>query len=245
MMNDKNQKIKATRLSRYRVLVEIKSIMDIPIALLGLVWLILIIIDLTSGLSDNLMLLNYFIWVVFIVDFLVGFIIAPSKFLYFKRNWLVAISVLLPAFGILRFFKVFNSFKILSMVQFTRSLNFLRLVTSSRKGIRSLKKTLKTNALGSVIATTFILILVGAAGLVHFENPQSLESAGYDGSTGITSYADALWWTSMIITTIGTNYWPVSIEGRIITFIIALYAISFFGYIAANLASHFIKSDEK
>lgn len=242
-MKETDKSKKAINLSRYRILVEIKSVMDEPIAILGLIWLILIIIDITKGLSHNLMLLSYFIWGIFIVDFMISLIIAPSKLLYLKKNWITVIAVILPAFGILRFFRVFRTLRIIRMAQYTRSLNFLRLATSSRRGIKSFKKTLKTNALGTVIATTFILIFVGAAGLTYFESPQSLSDAGYSDSEGINSYADALWWTSMIITTIGTNYWPVSIEGRIITFIIAIYALSFFGYIAANLASHFIKSD--
>lgn len=230
-MDNKKDK-KSIEFSRYRVLAEFRSLMDKPVAFLGLVWLILIIIDVVSGLNPFLRTLSHIIWGIFILDFLIGLIIAPSRLLYLKKNWVTSIAVLLPAFGMLRFFRAFRAIRVLRMSQYIRSLNFLRLTASTRRSLKAVRKFLKANALGSVIAATIILMLVGAAGLEYFESP------------GIESYAEALWWVSMIMTTIGTNYWPVTIEGRIVTFILGVYAFSFFGYIAANLASHFIKSDQ-
>jgi len=230
MSNNKEQNKKSLEYSRYRVLAEFKSLMDRPIAFLAFIWLVLIIIDVTTGLNPYLLLASYVIWGIFILDFIIGLIIAPSRLLYLKKNWVTAITVFLPAFGIFRLFRTFRAARFLRMAQFIRSVNLLRLTASARRSIRALKMALKTNALGSVIAATIILLFVGAAGLAYFEQP------------GIGSYTEALWWTSMIITTIGTNYWPVTPEGRLITFILAVYAFSFFGYIAANLASHFIKN---
>jgi len=40
----------------------------------------------------------------------------------------------------------------------------------------------------------------------------------------------------------GSNYWPVTPPGRMLTFILALYALAVFGYITAALASFFIGS---
>ncbi len=229
-MNDiKTKDKKSLNYSRYRVLAEFSSLMDKPVAFLAIIWLILIIIDVTTGLSPYLLFLSYIIWGIFILDFIIGLIIAPSRTLYLKKNWIIAITVMLPAFGMLRFFRAFRAIRVLRMSQFVRSFNLLRLAASARGSIRSVKRVLRTNALGSVMAATVILIFVGAAGLAYFEKP------------GIPSYSEALWWTAMIVTTIGTDYWPKTPEGRIITFILAVYAFSFFGYIAANLASYFIK----
>lgn len=33
---------------------------------------------------------------------------------------------------------------------------------------------------------------------------------------GIDSYGTALWWTAMILTTMGSDYWPKTAEGRIL-----------------------------
>ena len=57
------------------------------------------------------------------------------------------------------------------------------------------------------------------------------------------SYGEALWWTSMIMTTLGSEYWPRTAEGRILGWLLALFAFAVFGYITATLASFFVGQD--
>jgi voltage-gated potassium channel len=63
------------------------------------------------------------------------------------------------------------------------------------------------------------------------------------GQTAIRTYGDALWWTAMIMTTMGTEYWPQSAEGRVLCLLLALYAFAMFGYVTATLASYFVGRD--
>jgi voltage-gated potassium channel len=35
------------------------------------------------------------------------------------------------------------------------------------------------------------------------------------------SYRDALYWTGMMLTTMGSAYWPVSGEGRVLAFLLS------------------------
>lgn len=58
-----------------------------------------------------------------------------------------------------------------------------------------------------------------------------------------SSYADALWWTGMLFTSIGSQYWPVTAEGRILGFLLSLYGFAVFGYITAAFASFFLGRD--
>jgi len=44
----------------------------------------------------------------------------------------------------------------------------------------------------------------------------------------------------MIITTMGTEYWPVTAAGRSLCLFLALYAFAIFGYITATIATLFI-----
>lgn len=60
---------------------------------------------------------------------------------------------------------------------------------------------------------------------------------------GPDSYGAALWWTAMLLTSIGTDYWPQTAEGRVLCFLISLYGFAVFGYVTAALASYFIASD--
>ncbi len=60
---------------------------------------------------------------------------------------------------------------------------------------------------------------------------------------GFTSYGHALWWTGMLIASIGTDFWPASLEGRFLSALLAVYGLAVFGYITATFASFFIGRD--
>lgn len=60
---------------------------------------------------------------------------------------------------------------------------------------------------------------------------------------GLSTYGEALWWTAMIITTMGSAYWPQTFEGRVLCFFLALYAFAVFGYVTATLATFFVGRD--
>ena len=66
----------------------IEHSLDRPMVFLAFLWLVLTIIDLTTGLSDFLQAVNYLIWFLFILDFLLEFLLAPKKVMYLKRNLL-------------------------------------------------------------------------------------------------------------------------------------------------------------
>ena len=214
--------------------------MDKPVFILAFVWIGITILDFTRGLNPFLLWLFYIIWIIFILDFLIELIIAPDKIKYVKTNWITGLSVLLPAFGILRLFRIA---RLLIFSRFIRSLNLLRLLTSIRRSIRAARSFFGRYGFGYIVILTLLIIFVGAAGMYYFESSESVHKAGYLNVKGLTSYWDALWWTAMIITTMGSQYWPVTIEGRILTWLIAIYAFTFFGYITANIASHFVKQD--
>jgi len=62
---------------------------------------------------------------------------------------------------------------------------------------------------------------------------------------GFTSYADALWWTAMLLTTMGSQFWPQTPEGRLLCLLLALYGFAVFGYITASFASFFVGQEAK
>jgi voltage-gated potassium channel len=47
----------------------------------------------------------------------------------------------------------------------------------------------------------------------------------------------------MIMTTMGSEYWPRTPEGRILGWLLSLYAFAVFGYITAMIASFFVGQD--
>lgn len=223
-MSQENDEKKLLAGERWELLRHIDDLTEKPLVGLSVVWLVLITIDLVQGLSPPLQTLNYAIWSLFLIDFVVELVIAPHKGQYFKSNWLTAISLVLPAFRVLR---LFQALRWLRVLRATRSLNLVRLITSLNRGMRATRAVLRRHNLGYVLTLTLLVVFAGAAGMAHFE-PQ------------LASYGDALWWTAMVITTMGSEYWPQTAEGRILCLLMALYAFAIFGYITATLAILFL-----
>ncbi len=196
---------------------------EIPLIILGLCWLILIIVELTTGLSPLLANLSFTIWIIFILDFIIRFSLAPLKIKYLKHNWLTIISLVAPAFRV---------FRVFSLLKATRSFHLLKIFSSIRRSMQILGIMFGRHGFGYIITLTFIIILLGSAGMYAFENK-------------FVNYGDALWWTSMLITTMGSDFWPQTAEGRILCLGLAIYAFAIFGYITANVASYFIEKDKK
>jgi voltage-gated potassium channel len=226
---------------RWRLLRHWSAFTDKPLIVLSFVWLGLLVLDFTTGLDPMLQALSYLIWAVFIVDFLVEFAIAPRKKVYLQKHWLTALALVLPAFRVLR---VVPALRALQAARAARTVGLLRVVTSLNRGMGALGHTLQRRGIGYLIALTVIVIFVGAAGMQFFENPAALREAGYTTaarqSAGLQSYGEAVWWTTMLMTTLGSDYWPQTVAGRVLCGLLSLYAFAIFGYITATIAGHFV-----
>ena len=215
---------------RWRLLHHFVRLLELPMALLGILWMALFAIDLAGGLHGSLARLSGIIWVVFIADFFAELLIAPNKLLYLKRHWLVAVSLLVPALRIVRFVRVVHVTRVAANIRIVRTLAALN------RTIAALNATLQRRGFIYVAVFTVIITFVGASGIYALEN-------GTRDPNGIHDYGTALWWTAMLMTTLGPTYWPVTTGGRILCFVLGLYAFSIFGYVAATLATFFIDRD--
>jgi voltage-gated potassium channel len=216
---------------RDEVLHQLEDWLETPMLVLAFAWLALLIVELIWGESLLFDVLGTIIWIVFILDFAVKFILAPVKSAYLKANWLLVISLLIPA---LRIFRIFRVFRLLRLARAGRGLRLLRVVTSLNRSMRALGASLSRRGFGYVIALTLLVTFAGAAGMYAFEK---------DATGGPKSYGEALWWTAMVMTTMGSQYWPQTIEGRVLCFFLALYAFGVFGYVTAALATFFVGRD--
>jgi voltage-gated potassium channel len=48
----------------------------------------------------------------------------------------------------------------------------------------------------------------------------------------------------MLLTTMGSDYWPRTPEGRVLCLLLALYAFAVFGYMTAAIAAYFVGKDK-
>jgi len=215
---------------RENALQQLEEWIERPMQILGLVWLVLLVVELAHGLSPGLGVLSAAIWVIFIIDFTLRLILAPDKTRYLRENWLVAVSLLLPALRVLRFLRLMR------VLRATRGLRFLRIVTSVNRSMNSLRRALGRRGFGYVTGLTLVVTLAGAAGMYAFERDLG-------GSPGFADFPTSLWWTAMVMTTLGSDFWPKSLEGRALCFLLALYAFAVWGYITASLATFFLGRD--
>jgi len=126
--------------------------------------------------------------------------------------------------------------RVLQTTRAVRGLRLLRVLTRTNRSMRSLTANFARRGFGYVMMTTAIITLVGAAGMYAFEQ-EAPNLPGFD------SYGTALWWTAMLMTTMGSDYFPQTPEGRVLCFLLALYAFAVFGYVTATLATFFIGQD--
>jgi len=212
---------------RKKLLTSIQNLLEGPMIFLGFVWLALLVIELIWGLNKPLEYASLTIWIIFIVDFFVKFILAPLKVDFFKKNWLTAISLIIPAL------RVFRIFRFVRLLRGLRGIRLVRIVSSLNRSMKSLGATMKRRAFGYVLTITLIVTFAGAAGMYALENPHA----------GFNSYGMALWWTAMRIITAGNEFNPSTPEGRGLAFLIAVFGYTIFGYVTATFATFFIGRD--
>jgi voltage-gated potassium channel len=209
---------------RFRLLKNIENLLEGPMILLGFAWLALLIVELIDGLPRVLEHLSLVIWGLFILDFLLKFILAPAKKIFLRNNWLTAISLLIPA---LRVFRIVRLFRVI------RGIRLVKVVGSLNRSMRSLAAAMSRRGFGYVMALTTIVTLGGAAGMFALEK----------GNEGFANYGLALWWTAMRVITAGSDFWPITTEGRTLAFLLSLFGYAIFGYVTATLATFFIGRD--
>jgi voltage-gated potassium channel len=221
----------ALRDERRQVLERLEGWLETPMLVLGFVWLALMLWEYVWGISPLLETVAGVIWIIFVLDFAVKFALAPDKTDYLKANWLTAVALAVPA---LRVFRIFRVLRVLRAARAARGLRLVRVVTSLNRGMRALGASMGRRGFGYVVALSVVVTLAGAAGMYAFEN----EVEG-----GLSSYGEALWWTAMLLTSLGSEYWPRTPEGRVLCFLLSLYGFGVFGYVTATLATFFVGRD--
>ena len=215
---------------RWKTLAELEQWIELPMALLSLSWLMIVVWELVSGSTALLETVGTAIWVIFIAEFLVRLTLAPAKLPFLKSNWLTMIALVVPALRLLR------ALSFLRAARALRGIRLVRIVGTANRSMNALKATLARRGFGYVVGLTLLVIGLGAAGMLSFESAGEVEG-------GFADYGHALWWTGMLVASIGTDFWPTTTEGRLLAMLLALYGLAVFGYIAATFASYFIGRD--
>ena len=215
---------------RWATLGQLDEWLRTPMLVLSFVWLVLVVVELVWGGSRATEVLGLVIWGVFVAEFALRLTLAPAKLPFLRNNWVTVLALLAPALRMIRVLRVFRAARAL------RGLRLVRIVGTANRGMNALRAGLRRRGFGYVAGLTVIVALLGAGGMLTFEPVSEVEG-------GFSGYADALWWTAMLLVTMGSQFWPVTAEGRILCFLLAMYGFAVFGYITATFASYFVGRD--
>jgi voltage-gated potassium channel len=188
---------------------------------------------LVNGTGSWLLSLGTVLWALFVIYFGLSLAIAPKRIAFLKRNWLFVLAILVP---ILRLFPFLQGLPVARALTATFGMQVIWMFASADQGLRSLRRTMGRRGTGYALTFTVVVILAGAAGMLHFEgtspDPQ-----------GIHSYPKALWWSAMQITNIGSGYRPATLGGQVLCLGISIFAVAIFGYLTAVFAAVIIGQD--
>ena len=187
----------------------------IPLAVLALVYLGLYSLEVLGHWSSPLLFdfvaISDVIWVIFILDFIGRFILTHDKLRFLKANAIELVSLLLPFFRAFRMFRVVIALGFLSRVGRT---------LSARINIY----------VGLILP---LLIYVCALGVYDAEHKAP--------GANITNFGDAIWWAFVTIGTIGYgDYYPVTVEGRVIAVLLMIAGLAFVSVITVSVATMFL-----
>ncbi len=121
---------------RYHLLYQLEERLEIPMFLLAVVWLVLLVLELTQGLSDTQNRIVLGIWILFIFEYLFKLLLAPHKLQYVVRHWLTLIALFIPA---LRTFRLINAVRVLRVTPVVTTTKVVRALTSGNRFLRAMQ----------------------------------------------------------------------------------------------------------
>lgn len=178
---------------------------------------VLALIAVSTLFSDNpeYVWIDRSIWLIFFVDVLVRFILAPKKWEYIRKNPL-DIIVALPLDAI------FQSARLL------RIFRLIRILLVVSKFMNPIYQIIKQNQLERTISFALVLIFVVSIP-INLVEPD------------INSYGDAIWWSIVTMTTVGYgDISPSTGLGRTLAVILMIVGIGIIGVVTGSIASYLI-----
>lgn len=200
---------------RLRLLRRLTEILDVPMAILSLVFFGLIVADLAvppdATYRPRLDQAALAIWGVFLAEYLVKLAIAPDRLAFLQRRWLDLLVLLIPMVRWLRFVRLFRS-----------GFSLFRLGLAVRRGIGGIGQFLVSSRFTYVLGLTAVVIVTASVAMLI------LERDGQDAQ--IRTFGDALWWSAAIVTTVGADVYPRTAGGRLLAIGMMIYGMAVFGY---------------
>lgn len=198
------------------------------LSILSITNLLFIVVLPNTPTGQVALLMDGFMTVIFLADFLYRLFSAESKRSYFIRQygWADLLSGLpLPQFKLLRLFRIFRAGRLMRRF-------------GARHMLREFIEDRAQSAFLSLLLLIMLVIEFGAMAMV------SVESRAPNGN--IKTASDAIWYTYVTITTVGYGEtYPVTNIGRVIGIGIMTAGVALFGTLTGYLANVFLAPPKK
>ncbi|MDE7419605.1 MAG: potassium channel family protein [Muribaculaceae bacterium] len=178
------------------------------------------------------MTFQYWVCMVFILDFFIGLYYADKKWSYFKRRfWFLILSI--PVLNIVNYLNIHLSADALFFVRFiplARGALALAIVVSY----------VSSNAVSSLFASyiTIMLFIAYFCSLIFYQREAGV-------NPDVNSYWTALWWTMMNLSTVGCSISPVTVAGKIVAVVLPISGMIIFPLFTVYLTDYVQRSFKK
>lgn len=177
---------------------------------------------LDPQVSMVLKIVDDFVCGIFLIEFIVRFYQAKSKWIYMRWGWIDLISSI-PTLEYLRFGRVFR------MIRLFRIMLAIR---SAKELIHHFQKNRVESAVVSMGMLAVLLLIFSSIAILKAEDVPN---------GNIKTASDALWWAFGTVTTIGYgDLYPVTTIGRIIAGVLILFGVGLFGMLSGLITSWFV-----
>ena len=171
---------------------------------------------------------DFLICVAFAIDFLISLWTAPDRKRYLLTwGWLDLLSSI-PMLDLARWGRIARIARITRVLRSIRAARVLSSVLLTRR---------RQSTLLAATLLALVLVIASSTAILHFEVPPD---------ANIKTAENALWWAFGTITTVGYGeFYPVTMEGRVIAAILMTAGIGLFGAFSAALAAWFLVPEDE
>lgn len=205
---------------RHDLVDRIEEVTKFPMALLGVAWLVIAVVVLTTNVNGSasraLVGALFVLWVIMLVEYLVRLVITPDTPGYLRRRWVEPVTVVVPP------------------LQGWHIVGIEKMTLLVHEGELRVESVLKHHSLFRVLIGVVVTLFLGSWLALLFEEKAR--------GSNIHDYVGALWWAIVTVTTVGYgDRFPVTEGGRVVAVILMLVGIGLIGVLTATVASLFIK----
>lgn len=208
--------------------------------LLALITIIINLLDIFNFIDlnfSNLIYIDNFILLYFILEFFIRFYYSLDKKTFLKNNVFDLIAII-PFNSFFKVFRLFKLFRFIKLTKFTKLIKFFRFfktIIFFKKIKKTVIKFLFTNNLIYMLGVCSIIILLGAFGIYNFEK-----------NITVNTFIDSIWWSFVTATTVGYgDVSPSTLPGRIVAVILMITGIGTIGSVTGTFATFFIKDSHE